>query len=125
VSFADGYPLLIASEESLADLNTRIIANGGKPVTMNRFRPNVVVQGGAAFAEDTLGNFTIGSAAFRGAKPCIRCQMTTTDQRTGEILGPEPLRTLATFRNSPSGAQFGMNLLVTQTGALRLGDAIV
>ncbi len=125
VSFADGYPLLIASEESLADLNARIVASGGKPVTMDRFRANVVVAGCAAFAEETWREFSIGSTGFRGAKPCTRCQVTTTDQRSGEVLGPEPLRTLATYRDSPSGVRFGMNLLVTRVGELGVGDALV
>jgi len=124
VSFADGYPVLIASEESLAELNSRITAVGGKPVTINRFRANIVVKGCNAFAEDTWRDFAIGSARFRGVKPCTRCQVTTTDQATGEVLGPEPLRTLATFRNSPRGVRFGMNLLPAKLGTLRVGDSI-
>jgi uncharacterized protein len=124
VSFADGYPVLIASEESLAELNARIVAAGGKPVTMDRFRANIVVQGCAPFAEDTWQDFAIGDAQFRGAKPCTRCQVTTTDQATGEVLGPEPLRTLATFRDSPKGVRFGMNLLTTKLGTIRMGDSV-
>lgn len=125
VSFADGYPTLIASEESLADLNHRIAQTGAIPVTMDRFRANIVVKGCAPFAEDTWRDFAIGDATFRGVKPCTRCQMTTTDQATGEVLGPEPLRTLATFRNSPKGVRFGMNLLNTALGTIRVGDTLV
>jgi uncharacterized protein len=125
VSFADGYPVLIASEESLAELNSRITVAGGKAVTMDRFRANIVVKGCKAFAEDTWRDFEIGSAGFRGVKPCTRCQVTTTDQATGEVLGPEPLRTLATFRDSPKGVRFGMNLLPTKLGTLRIGDSII
>ena len=124
VSFADGYPVLIASEESLVDLNIRIVAAGAKPVTMDRFRANIVVKGCKAFAEDTWLDFEIGSAGFHGAKPCTRCQMTTTDQITGEVLGPEPLRTLATFRDSAKGVRFGMNLLTTKLGTIRVGDSV-
>jgi uncharacterized protein len=124
VSFADGYPVLIASEESLAELNKRIMAAGGNAVTMDRFRANIVVKGQKAFAEDTWRDFRIGSAVFRGVKPCTRCQITTTDQATGEVLGPEPLRTLATFRDLARGVRFGMNLLTTKLGALRVGDSV-
>ena len=125
VSFADGYPVLIASEESLAELNKRIAQTGAAPVTMDRFRANIVVKGCAPFAEDTWRDFDIGDASFRGVKPCTRCQMTTTDQTTGEVRGPEPLRTLATFRDSAKGVKFGMNLLNTRLGMIRVGDAVV
>jgi uncharacterized protein len=124
VSFADGYPVLIASEESLADLNARIVGAGAKPVTMDRFRANIVVQGCQPFAEDTWRDFAIGDAEFRGVKPCTRCQVTTTDQVTGEVLGPEPLRTMATFRDSSKGVRFGMNLLNTKLGTIRVGDSV-
>ena len=124
VSFADGYPVLIASQESLAELNKRIKQVGAATVTMDRFRANIVVQGCAPFAEDTWRNFAIGEAIFRGVKPCTRCQITTTDQATGEVLGPEPLRTLATFRNSSKGVRFGMNLLNTKLGTIRVGDEL-
>ena len=124
VSFADGYPLLIASEESLADLNARMVATGGDAVPMNRFRPNMVVRGGEAFAEDTWGEFQIGDAIFRCVKPCTRCAITTIDQATGEVRGPEPLRTLANYRDSSNGVKFGMNLLPVTLGLVRVGDAL-
>jgi uncharacterized protein len=124
VSFADGYPLLIATEASLIELNRRIVERGGKPVPMNRFRTNLVVTGAPAFAEDALGVMSVGGAGFRAAKPCVRCQVTTTDQITGEVLGPEPLATLATFRDSPDGVRFGTNLIPTGIGALRVGDPV-
>jgi uncharacterized protein len=125
VSFADGYPVLIASESSLAELNSRIVGAGAKPVTMDRFRSNIVVKGCQPFAEDAWRDFAIGDAEFRGVKPCTRCQVTTTDQATGEVLGPEPLRTLATFRDSPKGVRFGMNLLNTKLGTIRVGDNVI
>lgn len=125
VSFADGYPLLVVSEASLTDLNARIVRNGGDAVTMDRFRANLVVSGCAPFAEDAWGEFRIGEAVFRGVKPCTRCQITTTDQTTGEARGAEPLRTLATFRDSPVGVRFGMNLLAVNLGHIRVRDAIV
>lgn len=124
VSFADGYPLLVASDASLADLNARIVRSGGAAVTMDRFRTNLVVSGCAAFAEDGWGEFSIGETVLRGVKPCTRCQVTTTDQTNGDVRGPEPLQTLATFRNSPSGVRFGMNLLPVALGEIRVGDVI-
>jgi len=124
VSFADGYPLLIASEESLADLNTRIVGNGGAGIPMNRFRPNLVIKGCDAFAEDRLGEIRIGNAVFRAVKPCTRCQVTTTDQASGEVRGPEPLCTLATYRDSPRGVMFGMNLIPVNVATVRVGDDV-
>lgn len=124
VSFADGYPVLIANEASLADLNARIAANDGVPVPMNRFRANIVVKDAAAWAEDALGEFTIGEAQFRAVKPCARCQVTTTDQASGEVRGPEPLKTLSTFRDSAKGILFGVNLTIATHGTVRLGDTL-
>jgi uncharacterized protein YcbX len=119
VSFADGYPFLLISEESLAGLNRRL----ARPLPMNRFRPNLVIAGGAAHDEDLLGAFRIGSVAFRIVKPCDRCVVTTTDQETG-IRGPEPLRTLATYRRHGKQVLFGQNVVHEGVGSLRVGDPI-
>ena len=124
VSFADGYPVLVASESSLADLNARIVANGGAAVPMSRFRANLVVTGADAFAEDGWIEFNIGETRLRTAKPCPRCQVTTTDQASGEIRGPEPLLTLATYRDSPGGLRFGSNLMPVTLGKIRVGDTL-
>src|SRR5262249_25769224 len=111
VGFADGYAYLATTEASLAELNARLAARGAAPVPMNRFRPNLVLEGTDAFAEDGFGDLRIGDALLRAVKPCGRCQVTTTDQSTGEVTGPEPLATLSTFRQSAEfGAMFGMNL---------------
>ena len=83
VGFADGYAFLVIGEASLADLNTRLAARGHPALPMNRFRPNLVVSGSAPYAEDNWQELRIGGAAFRGVKPCGRCQVTTTDQATG------------------------------------------
>jgi uncharacterized protein YcbX len=127
VGFADGYPLLIASEASLDDLNRRMAETGSPALPMNRFRPNIVVGGCEAFAEDSLVRFRIGNVVFRATKPCIRCIMTTTDQLTGER-GKEPLRTLATYRRSPKDPtqlMFGYNLVnETKAGEIRVGDPV-
>ena len=121
VSFADGFPFLVIAEESLADLNARL----GAPLPMNRFRPNLVVAGAAPYAEDTWGRFRIGGVVFHGATRCGRCVVTTTDQFTA-ARGPEPLRTLATYRRDAGGdVMFGRNLIhETKTGRLAVGDAV-
>ena len=124
VSFADGYPLLIASEESLADLNARIVGNGGQALPMNRFRPNLVIGGCEPYAEDKLGDIVIGEAMFRAVKPCVRCQVTTTVQAEGVVRGPEPLQTLATYRDSANGVMFGMNLIPLKLATVRVGDVV-
>jgi uncharacterized protein len=124
VSFADGYPVLLANAASLDDLNSRITKNGGSAVPMNRFRANIVVSGANAWAEDGWNEIEIGEAIFRNAKPCARCQVTTTDQATGEVRGPEPLKTLSTFRDSAKGILFGANLVPVKLGEVRVGDAV-
>lgn len=124
VSFADGYPFLLASESSLAELNRRIQASGGQPVPMNRFRPNLVIEGAPADVEENWKEIRIGEATFRFAKPCIRCQVTTTDQASGEVRGPEPLATLATYRNTPNGVKFAQNLIATKLANIRVGDEV-
>jgi hypothetical protein len=92
---------------------------------MNRFRPNLVVRGGGAFDEDGWSEIRIGEVVLRAAKPCGRCQVTTTDQATGEVTGPEPLATLSTFRDSEKfGLRFGVNYFTVRPGAIRLGDRV-
>jgi len=123
VSFADGYPFLILSEASLADLNSRLAT----PLPMNRFRPNLVVAGAAPFAEDAWTRIRTGGAVFRNAGPCARCPITTTDQLTA-VRGKEPLKTLATYRrdaDDPTDVNFGINLIhETKRGTVRVGDAV-
>lgn len=128
VSFADGYPFLALGDATLADLNARLAANGHPPVPMDRFRPNLVIAGSDACAEDTWTRFQIGSMTFRIAGPCSRCSVPTVDQITGENHGPEPVRTLARYRrrvSDPSQVDFGQNVIhETKSGTLRVGDAI-
>jgi MOSC domain-containing protein len=119
VGFADGFPFLLISEESLEDLNRRLEV----PLPMNRFRPNLVIAGGEPFGEDRMGPFAIGGIRFAVVKPCDRCVVTTTDQTTGER-GPEPLRTLATFRRADRKVLFGQNVVHEGTGRLRVGDPL-
>ena len=117
VGFADGFPFLLISEESLADLNRRLV----DPLPMNRFRPNLVVAGGEPYGEDRWGRFEIGGVRLQVVKPCERCLVTTTDQATGER-GKEPLRTLATYRKVGNDLMFGQNVVHENTGRLRVGD---
>lgn len=120
VSFADGYPCLLANEASLADLNERLAT----PVPMDRFRANLVVSGTHAFAEDDWTRLTIGEVVLRAAGPCARCTVTTVDQVSGHRTGPEPLRTLATYRQSEKGVLFGLNLVVERPGVVQVGDRV-
>ena len=121
VSFADSYPLLLASAASLADLNARLDA----PLPMDRFRPNVVVDGAAPWAEDAWRRIRIEDVIFQSVKPCGRCSVTTVDQQTA-ARGKEPLKTLAAFRRRAETGKvyFGWNLVPETTGTLRAGDLI-
>lgn len=119
VNFADGYPVLLTTEASLADLNARLAT----PVPMNRFRPNLVVAGCEAFEEDTWRQIRIGEVLFHVVKPCARCVVTTIDQASGSA-GKEPLRTLATFRKQGNKVYFGQNLIPDAPGTLRVGDQV-
>jgi len=119
VGFADGYPFLLISEESLADLNARLAS----PLPMNRFRPNIVVSGGTAFQEDQWRRIRIGAVEFHLLKPCARCVITTTDQATAER-GKEPLSTLAGFRRTNRGVLFGQNMIHSRSGTIRRGDLV-
>lgn len=120
VSFADGFPLLLISEESLAELNTRL----PEALPMNRFRPNVVVRGArTAYAEDTWQEISVGGVCFSLVKACARCAITTTDQATAER-GIEPLATLATYRRVARGVLFGQNLIHHRRGTIRVGDTV-
>lgn len=120
VSFADGYPLLLITEESLADLNARL----GQAVPMNRFRPNVVVRGAPyPYAEDDWHDLSIGDVPLSGVKTCARCVIPNTDQHTAER-ALEPLATLTSYRRIDRGVIFGQNVIHHGRGTLRVGDAV-
>ncbi len=120
VSFADGYPLLLLGENSLVDLNSRL----DEPVPMDRFRPNFVVSGSPAYAEDDWTRVRIGPALFHGVKACDRCVLTTINQTTGEQCGPEPLRTLATYRLHAQKVLFGRYLISGAPAQVQTGDVV-
>ncbi len=118
-SFADGYPILIIGQASLDNLNERL----EEPVSMKRFRTNLVFSGGKPHEEDDWIYFNVGTAKLVGVKPCGRCVMTTINPETAEK-GKEPLRTLNQYRKVGNKILFGQNLLVVEKGKITLGDVI-
>ena len=117
--FADGYPILLTSEEGLQDLNSRL----DSPVPMNRFRPNIVVRGSSPFVEDTWNRIRIGSVELAVVKPCARCEVTTFDKETLER-SKEPLKTLGKYRKQKLGAIFGQNVIPLEEGRIGVGMAV-
>lgn len=122
VSFADGYPLLLTSEASLADLNER---TDGSHV-MAQFRPSIVAAGNAAFAEDGWRRIRIGDVIFRVVEPCARCVMITVDPARGERRGDgEPMKSLLGYRRRDGNAvHFGQNLVAENAGDIAVGQPI-
>ena len=113
--FADGYPILVIGAASLADLNARLAAAGRPALPMNRFRPNLVIDGIDAFEEDYVERFDIGAVRLKPVKPCPRCPIPSVDQATG-VPGPDPLDILQAYRRKPQlddAVCFGMNCIVT------------
>ena len=125
VSFADGYPLLLTNEASLRAVNDWLVEDGDEPIAMTRFRPNVVVSGAQAWAEDDwIGRrIAIGDVTFRVPKSCERCVLTTIDPETGEK-GRQPLRVLGKHRRIGGGLLFGVNLIPDARGKIAIGDEI-
>jgi uncharacterized protein len=126
ITFTDSTPLHLTSLASLDELNARILERGAEPVPMERFRPNIVVSGFPdPFAEDDVRLYEVGAARLRWVKPDVRCAVTMVDQDTGTSAGPEPLRTLATFRREPEGGvSFGVKLRVESPGRVAVGDRL-
>ena len=121
VPFHDDAPLLVISQSSLDDLNGRLPS----PVPMNRFRPSVVVAGSSGFEEDEWQRIAIGETEFEAVKLCVRCSITTVDQAEGEFRGPEPLKTLASFRRIEQNVAFGAYFRPHSAGGmLRVGDEL-
>lgn len=121
--FSDGFPVLVISRASLAELNSRLPT----PLPMERFRPNVVIDGVEAFDEDRVHELTVNGVTLRIVKPCTRCSITTTDQQRGAVDGVEPLRTLKEYRfdRELRGVTFGQNAIVVRGAGerLRVGDS--
>ena len=129
-AFSDQFPYLITSWESLSKLNNGLLENNSKKVSMNRFRPNIVIKGLSDIEKMTSFNLTCekGDYQFGLRKPCKRCKITTINQETGEVENPkEPLATLVKLKNSEEthGAFFGQNaILLSNYGVLRVGDLL-
>lgn len=121
--FSDGFPMLVISRASLAELNSRL----PKALPMERFRPNLVIDGVAAYDEDRIHELRSGDLAIRIVKSCTRCAITTTDQDRGAVDGVEPLATLKTYRHDRElkGVIFGQNAIpAAGVGAtLRVGQS--
>jgi len=126
--FSDGYPILLIGQSSLDDLNAKLANAGRAALPMNRFRPNVVVEGIDAFEEDFVDAFTDQGISLRPVKPCARCPIPSVDQATG-IPGPDPLDILQTYRANArmdGAVTLGMNVIV-QDGiglSLRVGQEL-
>ncbi|UII21750.1 MOSC domain-containing protein [Fulvivirga ligni] len=118
VSFADGYPLLVIGSESVHNLNEKI----GTPMSVDRFRGNLIFSGGEAYDEFRWKDFVIGENRFRGLKPCVRCVLTTIDPVTGEK-GKEPFTALAT-QKVDGKVVFGQHAVAVDFGEIKVGDDI-
>ena len=118
--FSDGFPMLLISEASLNDLNSRL----DTPVEMRRFRPNIVVSGCDSFAEDSWKEFTISNTEMHGVKLCSRCILTTVDPNTGERTNREPLETLTSYRKMGNKVNFGLNVIHQRNGTIKVGDRL-
>jgi uncharacterized protein YcbX len=117
-ALVDGFPILIACESSLQELNRRLIAKGKQPLPMSRFRPNIVLTGTEPFDEDSWKVISIGGILFHIVKGCPRCKESCTDQTTGTVT-EEPLETLAEFRAlDPANAE---NLFFAQNAIPAVG----
>lgn len=127
VNFADGFPFLIVSEESLEELNSRL----ADKLPMGRFRPNIVLKSPGSkipHYEDYIKAVQIGGVAFDLVKPCARCPIPNTDPDTSVRTG-EPLRTLITYRwfqnkAGEFGAMFGQNAVHRNLGSINLKDPV-
>jgi uncharacterized protein YcbX len=125
-TFTDGFPILVVTTASLDDLNQRLLERGADPIPMSRFRPNLIIEGGTPFAEDTWHTIEIGSVTLDIIKPCARCVMTTVDQATGTVPDhTEPLATLNTFRKQDGKVMFAQNAIHRAPGQLSIGDSVI
>jgi uncharacterized protein YcbX len=126
--FSDGYPILITTTGSLAELNAAALELGGEPFGMDRFRPNIVLEHPEPFAEDRWAAIEIAGIRFDLVKPCARCIMTTQDQVTGERGGPDPMPAMRRIRMSDdrrvAGVLFGWNVVARAEGMVTVGDAV-
>jgi len=119
VSFADGYPLLLANTASVDDLNEKLV----NPVEVDRFRPNIVVEGHRPFEEEVWKQLTIGAAQIEVVKKCARCVVVNIDPQTA-VKGKEVLQSLSNYRKTGNKVHFGVNALVHKEGVIKVGDRL-
>lgn len=120
-SFADAYPFMMLGEASMQDLNSRMEI----PLTINRFRPNIVFSGGSPFQEDEIENFKINGISFTGLENCTRCMIPNIDPEMGTFNADrEPLKTMMGFRLKNNKIEFGRNVVHQGGGTIRVGDEI-
>jgi len=117
--FTDGYPILLVSASAMTELNEKT----GLNQDIRQFRPNIVVEETAAHAEDGWSEIKLGSIQFYIAKACERCVVTTIDPETSEA-GPEPLRSLASYRKKNKKIYFGQNMIALGEGTIAIGDRL-
>lgn len=120
VRFADARPLQILNLKSLEELNSRLSV----PVSADRFRANILVSGTAAYEEDHWKRIRLGEVIFSQPKKCSRCTIVTIDQMSGIPAGPEPLKTLASYRREDKDVYFGSLWIPENTGIVRKGDVV-
>lgn len=115
--YADCFPLLITTQASLDDLNGRL----AQPVSMLRFRPNIVIDGCPPFAEDSWRRIVVGDVPLRVVASCARCSVPTVDPESGALMGPEPIHTLSGYRERDGEIFFGVNAAPDAEGIIRTG----
>lgn len=120
VSLADGYPYLLIGSKSLGYLNEKL----DEKITIQRFRPNIVISSEIAHEEDSFDIFQIGNVKFQNVKPCGRCIMINNDPKTA-VVKKEPLKTLSTYRKVDNSVLFGTNVMCLNEGEINVGDLLV
>eukprot|EP00980_Cylindrotheca_fusiformis_P031439 scaffold26366_cov117-Cylindrotheca_fusiformis.AAC.10 len=126
VSLTDGFPILIACESSLDELNKKLKDNGKETIPMSRFRPNIVIQGTKPFEEDLWKYIAIGDEIFAIVKACPRCKQSCTDQQTGKV-STEPVSVMKSFRalgENPEDVFFAQNAIPLGRGSIKVGDSV-
>ncbi len=125
--FSDSRPLLLVNENSLQNLNEKLKIKNASPSVIERFRPNIVINGLPAYQEDRLKEIKIGGLLFQNPKLCTRCPVITQDVETGKVVSKETLQSLAEDRRKPGGSEvlFGVNLTPNDIGTIRVGDPVI
>ncbi len=120
VSLADGYPYLLVGTKSLDFLNEKLT----EKISVQRFRPNIVIETLIPHEEDDFTEFVINKVEFKNVKPCGRCSMVNTNPRTAEVK-KEPLKTLSAYRKSDNSILFGTNIMCLNSGKIQVGDILI